>query len=238
VDNIDLEAAEAKNVIVVNAPEGPTISAAEHTLALMLSLSRAVPQADRAMKSGQWIKKQLVGSELMGKILGIIGVGRIGKQVAKRAAAFGMTVVGCDPLIPEEEILFCSAEPSGLEGLCARADYISLNVPLTSSTRNMIDGPALAIMKPGVRLISTARGGVIDEAALLAALESGQVAGAALDVFAQEPPGLTDLVAHPHVIATPHIAAQTAEAQARTAEHIAHEVLAALDGKPLRWRVV
>jgi D-3-phosphoglycerate dehydrogenase len=238
VDNIDLTAAQARGVTVVNAPTGTTTAVAEHTLALMLALARSIPRADSTMKSGQWHKKALLGGELAGKTLGVIGAGRIGTQVAARAAAFGMQVLGYDLLESDDEIQARGLEPASLTDIYAEADFISLHLPLTQENRRMIDGQALARMKSGVYLISTARGGLIDETALTAALESGQVAGAALDVFAQEPPGLSALVAHPNLIATPHIASQTKEAQARTAALIAEEVLAVLAGEPLRWRIV
>lgn len=237
VDNIDLAAARARGVTVVNAPVATTLAVAELTLGLMLALARAIPRADAAVKQGLWPKKELQGSELYGKTLGILGVGRIGAEVGRRAIAFGMSVLGYDPLIPAEEIRRRAAEPVALEDLYARSDYISLHLPLTAETRGLLDANAFARMKGGIRLICAARGGIIDEPALLQALESGKVAGAALDVFAQEPPGATDLVMHPKVIATPHIGAQTAEAQTRAAEDIAREVLAALRGEPLRWKV-
>jgi D-3-phosphoglycerate dehydrogenase len=237
VDNIDLAAARAHNVTVVNSPTATTTAVAEHTLAMMLALARAVPRADATMKAGEWIKKELRGVELAGKTLGVIGVGRIGEQVAARAAAFGMASIGYDPLLTDDQIRQRGLEPVALDELYNRSDIITLHVPLNDKTRNMIGEGALSRMKHGVRLICTARGGVIDESALLAALESGQVAGAALDVFAEEPPGLTGVVSHPHVVVSPHIAAQTIEAQARTATDIAEEVLAALEGKTLRWRV-
>jgi phosphoglycerate dehydrogenase-like enzyme len=211
---------------------------AEQTLASMLALARQIPRADAAMKAGQWIKKELEGIELYGKVLGIVGLGHIGAEVARRAAAMGMSVLGHDPFIPEQVIRQRGADPAPLPELYARSDFISLHVPLTPETRGMVNGQSLGLMKRGVRLVCTARGGIIDETALLGALETGQVAGAALDVFAKEPPGLTALVAHPNVIATPHVSAQTAEAQARAAEDIAHEVLATLRGEALRWKVV
>ncbi|GAB4405659.1 MAG: hypothetical protein OHK0052_27500 [Anaerolineales bacterium] len=240
VDNIDLPAAQKHGVTVVNAPLGATIAVAELTLALMMALARDVAEADEAMKQGKWLKKELMGSELYGKTLGIIGMGRIGTAVAERAAAFGMPIVLGYDTSPEKILEFQEKgfEIVSLEDLYTRADYISIHVPLTPSTRGMIDGQAIARMKRGVRIICTARGGIIDETALLAALESGQVAGAGLDVFTQEPPGLTPLVAHHKVIATPHIGAQTQEAQDRAALDIATEVLAALNGKPLRWKVI
>lgn len=238
VDNIDLTSASAHGVTVVNAPTSTTIAVAELTLALMLGLCRHIARADADLKTGQWTKKELEGVELFGKTLGVIGMGNIGSAVAGRAACLGMLVIGYDTLVPEEEIRNRGAEPVDLETLYRRADFITLHVPLRSETRGLIGGQALSQMKRGVRLICAARGGVIDETALLGALESGQVAGAALDVFASEPPGVSALVAHPHVIVTPHIGAQTVEAQKRAAGDIAAEVLAALKGEPLRWRVV
>jgi D-3-phosphoglycerate dehydrogenase len=238
VDNIDLQAARECGIMVVNAPSSTSLAVAELTLGLMLALARMIPRADVAMKAGSWIKKDLEGIELFGKTLGIIGVGNIGKNVAVRSAALGMQVIGYDPLLSDDQIQRNAAEPVSLEYLYHRADFISLHIPLTPETRGLVNERAFSQMKPGVRIICTARGGVIDEAALLAGLESGQIAGAALDVFADEPPGLIPLVAHPNLIATPHIGAQTAEAQERAAADIAHEVLAGLRGEALRWRVI
>jgi D-3-phosphoglycerate dehydrogenase len=238
VDNIDLGAAAVRRVMVVNAPLSTSLAVAEQTLALLFSLARSIPRADAAMKTGQWIKKELEGIELQGKVLGIIGVGNIGMEVARRAGAIGMHVLGYDPILTPEVIGQRGAQPVALNELYARSDFTSLHVPLTPETRNLINGQSLGMMKRGVRLICTARGSLVDETALLGALESGQVAGAGLDVFAKEPPGLSALVAHPNVVATPHISAQTVEAQWRAAEDIAHEVLAALRGEPLRWKVV
>jgi D-3-phosphoglycerate dehydrogenase len=238
VDNIDLTAAQSYQITIVNSPVATTIAVAEHAMALMLSLVRAVPTADAAMKSGQWIKKQLVGTELHGKVLGIIGMGRIGSALGERAAAFGMQVLGYDPYLQDDEIQARGAKPVDLMELYTRSEVISLHLPLSPDTQNMIDGEVFRHMKRGVRLICAARGGIINESALLAALESGQVAGAALDVFGDEPPGLTALVTHPNVVATPHIGAQTSEAQIRAAEDIANEILAALRDEPLRWKIV
>lgn len=238
VDNINLAFASSKGVTVVNAPQSTSLAVAELALTLMLSLARSVPSADSSMKAGQWMKKKLMGIELNEKNLGIIGMGNIGQIVAQRAAAFGMKVLGYDPLLSNEVIIGRGAQPCSFEELLAQSDFITLHIPLTDETRNMINGQVLGKMKPGVRLVCAARGGVIDETALLGALESGQVAGAALDVFAKEPPGLSALVAHPSVIATPHIGAQTKEAQVRAAVDIATEVLAALRGEKLRWKIV
>lgn len=238
VDNIDLAAATSQGITVVNAPASTTIAVAEHTLALMLALARLIPKSDMAMKSGQWIKKELTGIELSGKVLGVLGVGNIGSALARRARALDMLVLGYDSNLTDAKIMQSCTESVTLGDLYARSDFISLHVPLNPDTHMMISGQSLGLMKRGIRLICTARGGIIDETALLGALESGQVAGAALDVYTQEPPGLTALVSHPNVIATPHIGAQTAEAQARASKDIATEVLAALRGEELRWRVV
>jgi D-3-phosphoglycerate dehydrogenase len=238
VDNIDLEAARSHEVTVVNAPESTTLAVTELTIGLMLALAREMPRADAGMKQGEWLKQEISGLELHGKTLGILGVGRIGAEVAKRASAFGMIVLGYDSRYSNPEIKVRVAEPVSLEDLYARSDFVSLHLPLTDETRSMVDEQAIRRMKRGVRVVSVARGGILDESALLNALESGQVAGAALDVFASEPPGASELVRHPNVIATPHIGAQTAEAQSRAAEDIANEVLAALKGEPLRWKVV
>jgi len=222
---------------VVNAPVSTTLAVAELTFGLLLALTREIPRADSSMKQGQWLKKELEGVELNGKTIGILGMGRIGAEVARRARAFGMDVLGYDPLLTPEEIRGRVAEPVDRDELLARSDFISLHLPLTAETRGLLDADQFAKMKDGARIVCAARGGIIDEAALLSALESGKIAGAALDVFESEPPGATDLVKHPKVIVTPHVGAQTAEAQSRAAEDIASEVLNALNGKPLRWKV-
>lgn len=237
VDNIDLDACREHGVTVVNSPLAASIAVAELTLSLMLALARSVPRADMAMKQGDWIKKQLKGVELYGKTLGLVAVGRIGAAVAERAAAFGMRVLAFDPYLTPEQVRERHAEPAALDEVLQQSDYISIHSPLTAETRHMINASAFAQMKEGARLICAARGGVIDEDALLAALESGKVAGAALDVYETEPPGSAALVQHPNVVATPHVGAQTREAQDRAGEDIADEVLAALRGDELRWRV-
>ena len=237
VDNIDLAAAKAHGVTVVNSPIATTVAVAELTFGLMLALAREIPRGDATMKAGQWIKKELEGAELFGKTLGVIGFGRIGAEVGKRAVAFGMNVIGYDPLIPADEIQKRGGEPVSLTDLYARADVITLHIPLTADSKNLINAEAIAAMKDGVRIVCAARGGVIDEAALLDGLKSGKVAAAGLDVFAAEPPGATELVLHPRVVCVPHIGAQTVEAQARAADDIATEILAALEGKQLRWKV-
>lgn len=237
VDNIDLDAAKKHNITVVNAPMSTSLAVAELTFGLLLAVAREIPRADAGMKQGKWLKKVLEGVELNGKTLGLIGYGRIGAEVGKRASAFGMNVVAYDPLISEDEIKRRGAEPVSIQDLYAWSDFISLHLPLNVQTRDMIGPLAFSEMKDGVRIVCAARGGIIDESALVAALDSGKVAGAALDVFGVEPPGLSEAVSHPRVIATPHIGAQTAEAQSRASEDIASEVLSALQNKPLRWKV-
>ncbi len=237
VDNIDLNAAKGKGVTVVNSPIATTLAVAELTLALMLAVVREVPRADAAMKGGKWLKKELEGVELYRKTLGVIGYGRIGRAVAERARAFGMEIIAYDPLISADKIKEGGAEPVSLDELYARADVITLHIPLTADTRGLLNNAAFKKMKKGVRIVCAARGGVIDEEALLAALDADHVAAAGLDVFATEPPGLTPLVAHPRVVAVPHVGAQTVEAQERAAEDIATEVLAALKQEQLRWKV-
>jgi len=237
VDNIDLAAAKAHQVTVVNSPLATTVAVAELTLSLMLSVVREIPRADASMKAGKWLKKEFEGRELYGKTLGVIGFGRIGSAVAARAKAFEMKILAYDPLIPADEIKKRGGEAVSLDELLAAADIITMHMPLTAESRNLLNAEALAKTRKGVYIVCAARGGVIDEEALLAALNSGQVSGAALDVFATEPPGATELVMHPRTINSPHIGAQTVEAQARAANDIAEEVLNALAGKPLRWKV-
>ncbi len=238
VDNIDLNAARQHGVKVVNSPFATTVAVAELAMALLLSLVREIPRGDAGMKNGKWLKKEMEGTELCQKKLGIIGFGRIGQAVAKRAQAFDMSVVVvCDPYVDCEVVESAGCQAVSLNELLASADIITLHVPLNSDTRGLIGKDQFALMKDGVRLINTSRGGVIDEAALLEALETGKVAGAALDVFSTEPPGQTALVSHPRVIGSPHIGAQTVEAQQRAAHDIATEVLAALRGDELRWQV-
>ena len=213
VDNVDVDAASARGILVVNAAGASSISVAEHACALMLALARAVPAADKAMKDGKWDKKHLLGTEIRGKTLGIAGFGRIGQEVAQRARAFGMHVVTHDPFISADLAARSGVQLVSLDELCRSADYISLHLPATKETRHMFDDRLFAKCKPGLRLINTARGELVDEGALGRAIESGVVAGAGLDVFEQEPPTDWSLAQLPQVIATPHIAASTEEAQ-------------------------
>lgn len=238
VDNIDVAAAVAKNITVVNSPLAATVSVAELTLAMMLAMARSVSAADASMKQGKWDKGAFVGGELSGKTLGVLGFGRIGAEVAKRAKAFEMSAVAYDPYLTDAQIRERGAEPATFEGVLAQADYVSLHLPLTAETHNMLNAERLNQMKKGARLVCLARGGVIDEEALHTALDSGHLAGAALDVFAVEPVPANSIALHPKVVATPHIGAQTQEAQTRAGLAIAEEVLAVLSGQAPRWRVL
>ncbi len=237
VDNIDLAAAKEHHVTVVNSPLATTVAVAELTMSLMLSAVREISRADASMKAGKWLKKEFEGTELFGKTLGVIGFGRIGSAVAARAKAFEMKILAYDPLIPADEIKKRGGEPVSLDDLLKKSDIITMHMPLTPDSRGMLNSAAFDKMKQGVYIVCAARGGVIDEAALLEGLKSGKVSGAALDVYATEPPGLTELVAHPKVVGTPHVGAQTVEAQTRAANDISEEVLNALNDKPLRWKV-
>jgi D-3-phosphoglycerate dehydrogenase len=213
VDNVDVAAASARGILVMNAPGANSVSVAEHALALMLALSRSVPAADAAMKRGVWDKKRLTGVELRGKSLGIVGLGRVGQEVAARARSFGMEVVAHDPFISEQVAEGLGVELLGLDALCGRVDYITLHLPATPETRHLLGRDRLALCRRGVRIVNTARGELIDEASLIDAIIEGQVAGAGLDVFETEPPLDARLTALPQVVATPHIAASTVEAQ-------------------------
>lgn len=237
VDNIDVAAAVAKGVTVVNSPLAASVAVAEHTLGLMLGLARLIPAADAAMKQNKWEKSAFMGGELNGKTLGLLGIGRIGAEVAKRAAAFGMTVIAFDPYLDADQIRGRGAEAASFDEVIAKSDYVSMHLPLTAETKNMLNADQFAKMKKGARLVCAARGGVIDEDALKAALDSGQLAGAALDVFAVEPPAAGSIATHPKVIATPHVGAQTHEAQSSAGRMIAEEVLAVLQGRAPRWKV-
>ena len=213
VDNVDVSAASARGILVVNAPGANSISVAEHACALMLALSRTIPAADSAMKAAKWEKKRFLGTEVRGKTLGVAGLGRIGQEVAQRARAFGMRVVAHDPYISKEIAASLAVELMSLDEVCATADYVTLHLPSTPETKHIFNDARFARCKPGIRLINTARGELIDEGALKRAIESGVVGGAGLDVFETEPPVDWSLAQLPQVIATPHIAASTEEAQ-------------------------
>ena len=232
VDNIDVEAATQRGIIVLNAPEGNTIAATEHTIAMMMALARNVPQAYSSLQKGLWERSKFIGVEVRGKTLGILGLGRIGSGVAKRALAMEMKVIVYDPFIRAEQAEALGVEIAELDEIFARADFITLHLPLTKETRKLINKDAFAKMKKGVRIINVARGGVIDEADLAAAIEEGIVAGAAIDVFEKEPVDPNSpLLKSLKVVATPHLGASTAEAQIGVAVDVAHGVLAALHGE-------
>ncbi|MEA2646548.1 MAG: D-3-phosphoglycerate dehydrogenase / 2-oxoglutarate reductase, partial [Chloroflexota bacterium] len=188
VDNIDVDAATGAGILVVNAPAGNTIAAAEHTIAMITALARNIPQANRALVEGRWDRKQYMGFQLRGKVLGVVGLGAIGSEVAKRAQGLEMDVLAYDPVVSRERAEMINVELVDLDELCRRSDVITVHVPLVAATRHLFDAARLERCKPGVRLVNVARGGIYDEAAVLACLESGQVAGAAFDVFEEEPP--------------------------------------------------
>jgi D-3-phosphoglycerate dehydrogenase len=237
VDNIDLQAAKDHGVTVVNAPVATTIAVAELGFGLMLALVRDIPHTDDAMKHDQWTKKDYKGHELHGKTLGIVGYGNIGSTIGKYAQALGMKVICYDPIRNIDEMRATGADPVQLDEIYAKADIITFHVPLIPETKHMVNDETFTKMKDGVLLVNVARGGIIEEAALLRALESGKVAGAALDVYEKEPPVDWTLAEHPKIIAVPHVGGQTAEAQLRVAGDIASEVINVLQGNPLRWKI-
>jgi D-3-phosphoglycerate dehydrogenase / 2-oxoglutarate reductase len=213
LDNIDLRAANARGVEVVNSPEALVEAVAEHVIGLMLAVARSIPAADASMKAGLWDKQRFVGTELKGKTLGIAGLGRIGRRVAEIARAMGLSLLGYDVIdVPQETLAALGCRMVDLDTLFASSDYITLHVPLTSETRHMVDNRRISLMKRTAVLINTSRGEVIDEAALAKALEAGDIGGAALDVFEHEPPG-PEIVSAPNMITTPHIGGQTKDAQ-------------------------
>jgi D-3-phosphoglycerate dehydrogenase / 2-oxoglutarate reductase len=224
VDNVDIPAATAKGIIVMNTPFGNSITTAEHAITLMLSLARQIPQADASTQAGKWEKNRFMGVEITGKTLGIIGCGNIGAIVADRALGLRMKVIAYDPFLSPERAVDLGVEKVDLEELLQRADFITLHAPLTDKTKNILDAKALARARKGVRIINCARGGLVDETALAAALDSGHVAGAAFDVFTTEPATENPLFGHPNVICTPHLGASTNEAQENVALQIAEQM--------------
>ncbi|MCL0065329.1 phosphoglycerate dehydrogenase [Dehalococcoidia bacterium] len=237
VDNIDLDVATSRGVVVVNAPESNILSAAEHTIALMTALARNLPQAHAHLKSGRWERKRFIGIEVRNKKLGIIGLGRVGSEVAKRAKGMEMHLVAYDPMVSLDCARSLGVELVSLERLLKESDFISVHIPLTESTRGLIGAGELQLVKPSVRLINTARGGIIDEEALLEAIEEGRVAGAAIDVFTREPATQSILLKSDKIIVTPHLGASTLEAQAGVAVDIAEQVTAILQGRPAKYAV-
>jgi len=230
VDNVDVPAATELGVLVVNAPTANVMSAVEHTFALLLALARHIPAADASMKRGEWDRKTFKGVELQGKTLGLVGFGKIGQRVGARARAFEMEVIFVDPAIDAARGRQLGAEKVTVDELVERADVVSFHCPLNPGTRGILGAERIARLRKGALVVNCGRGGVVDETALLAALESGHLAGAALDVYEQEPPNRPELARHPRVVATPHIGAQTDEAQERIAVETANMVIAALAG--------
>ena len=234
VDNIDVDAATEKGIIVVNAPEGNTIAATEHTIALMLALARNVPQAHYALTQGVWDRKKYMGVELRDKVLGVLGLGKIGSGVVKRALAMDMKVLAYDPYVSPERAQKLGVEITGLDEIYEQADFISVHLPMTEDTRYIIGAEAISKMKPGVRIINVARGGVVDEKALYDALVSGKVAGAAIDVWETEPDTENPLQKLNNVVVTPHLGASTKEAQVNVAIDVAEEIVHFARGEIVR----
>jgi len=235
LDNVDLEAATEKGIIVMNTPGGNTISTAEHTMSMILALSRNIPQANSSIKKGEWKRSKFMGVEVYNKILGIVGFGRIGSEVAKRAFSFGMKVLAYDPFLSREVAESLGVEVVELKELLEQADYITVHAPLTEATRHIISNEEFSLMKKGARVINCARGGIIDEAALVNAVKQGKVIGAALDVFEKEPPDFSsEVVKLDNIITTPHLGASTEEAQVNVAIEVAEIVRDALLGKGIR----
>jgi D-3-phosphoglycerate dehydrogenase / 2-oxoglutarate reductase len=234
LDNVDVEAASKKGVIVVNTPGGNTISTAEHTFSMMLALSRNIAQADLSMKKGEWERKKFMGVELYGKTLGVIGLGRIGTEVSRRALSFDMKILAYDPYLSAEKAKDQGIELVGLDRIFKESDYITVHTPLTDETKHLVSDKAFSLMKKGIRIINCARGGIIDEDALAKAIESGKVAGAAFDVYEEEPPKNSKLVKLDKVVLTPHLGASTEEAQVNVAIDVANTVRDALLGRGVR----
>ena len=224
VDNVDVKSATARGVVVMNTPHGNAITTAEHAIALMFALARQIPEANASTKAGRWEKNRFLGVELSGKTLGLIGCGNIGSIVANRAIGLHMKVIAYDPYLTEKRAIDLGVEKVELDGLLTRADVITLHTPLTDATRNLLSRAAIAQTKPGVRIINCARGGLLDEHALADALRAGHVAGAALDVFEEEPATGNPLFAFENVVCTPHLGAATAEAQENVALQVAEQM--------------
>ncbi|MGG5252687.1 phosphoglycerate dehydrogenase [Neobacillus sp. SM06] len=234
VDNIDVNAATKKGIIVINAPGANTIAATEHTLAMMLALARKIPQAYQVTVSGKWDRNSFKGVELYKKTLGVLGMGKIGTEVAKRAKAFGMTILGFDPYLSEDRAEKLGVTKATVEMIARESDFITIHTPLTNETRSLINEEFLQKTKKGVRFVNCARGGIIDEKALLAAIQSGHVAGAALDVFAKEPVADPELLDNPNIIVTPHLGASTVEAQEKVAQEVSAEIIEIFESHSIR----
>ena len=238
VDNIDLEAATQKGIAVVNAPTGNTVAAAEHTIALMMALARNIPQANESLRRGEWRRSAFMGIEVRNKVLGIIGLGKVGTEVARRAGGLQMQVHAYDPFVSPEQARLLGIELVGLDQIFRNSDFICLHTPLTEATRGLVNDEKIALMKPTARILNAARGELVDEAALFRAVEEGRIAGAALDVFSQEPlPKDNPLLKNSKIIVTPHLGASTEEAQAEVAKEVAEQVISVLQGQSARYTV-
>ncbi len=237
IDNIDVNAATQRGIIVVNAPTGNTIAAAEHTIGLMMSLARHIPQANASLKGGQWLKSKYTGIEVRNKTLGIIGLGNIGAAVARRAQGLEMKVIAFDPFVSAERAKQLMVTMVSLEDLFKTSDFITIHTPLNATTKSIITEKEIALMKPSVRIINCARGGLIDEDLLAKAITEKKIAGAALDVFTKEPTTESPLFAKDNVVVTPHLGASTAEAQITSAKDVAEQIVDVLNGKPARYAV-
>ncbi|KGK99469.1 D-3-phosphoglycerate dehydrogenase [Methanococcoides methylutens] len=234
VDNIDIDAATEKGIIVVNAPEGNMLSAAEHTIAMMMSMARNIPQANASLKAKKWERKNFMGVEVNGKTLGVIGLGRIGAEVAKRAQGMEMDILAYDPFITEDRAKAMGVELTTVDDIAKRADFITVHTPLTKETRNILDTAQFDMMKSSSRVINCARGGIINEEALADALKAGKITGAAIDVFTSEPPFDCPFIGLDNVIVTPHLGASTEEAQVNVAVSVAEEIISVLNGGSAR----
>ncbi|MBI1784704.1 phosphoglycerate dehydrogenase [Candidatus Sumerlaeota bacterium] len=235
LDNVDIAAATERGIIVMNTPEGNTLSTAEHTCSMMLSLVRKIAQADRLMKQGEWPKKSLTGVELYGKTLGVLGLGKIGREVAKRMKSFGMEILGFDPFVNASAAEKMGIKLGEVDEICAQADIITVHTPLNKDTKGLIDARRIAMMKPGILLVNCARGGIMDESALLEGLRIGKIAGAALDVFESEPlPKDHPFRSLENIVMTPHLAASTTEAQEKVTRDVAQQIVEFLEGGMIR----
>jgi len=237
VDNIDVDAATARGIVVVNAPSGNTIAVAEHTLGLIIAAARNITLAAAALREGRWERAKFVGVEIRGKTLGVLGLGRIGTEVARRAQSFEMRIIGHDPWVSEEHADRIGARLVDFDTLLAESDFLTVHTPATAQTEGLIGAKQLERMKPTAWIVNCARGGIVDEVALLAALDGGKIAGAALDVYSSEPAGDNPLVRHPKVVGTPHLAASTQEAQVNVAMEVVEQIVDVLEGRPAPFAV-
>jgi D-3-phosphoglycerate dehydrogenase / 2-oxoglutarate reductase len=237
VDNIDVEAATARGIVVVNAPSGNTIAVAEHTLGLIIAAARNITLASGALREGRWERAKFIGIEIRGKTLGVLGLGRIGTEVARRAQSFEMRIIGHDPWVSQEHADRIGAQLVDFDTILAESDFLTIHTPATAQTEGLIGAKQLQQMKPSAWIVNCARGGIIDEADLLVALDAGTIAGAALDVYSKEPAGDNPLVRHPKVVGTPHLAASTQEAQVNVAIEVVEQILDVLEGRPAPFAV-